>query len=73
MMRRPLLTLVFFLSLAIGMAPVLHAQSVPPSERQKIEALIKYIGEMSETKYAQIVCFVLAPQRVKTESDNIHW
>ena len=53
MMRRPILTLVFFLLLAIGMAPVLHAQSVPPSERQKIEALIKYIGEMNDTKFVQ--------------------
>ncbi|HWX75961.1 MAG TPA: DUF5329 family protein [Candidatus Acidoferrales bacterium] len=53
MMKRPILTLVFFLLLAIGMAPVLHAQSVPPSERQKIEALIKYIGEMNETKFVR--------------------
>ena len=53
MMKLPTLSLAFFLFLAIGIAPVLHAQSVSPSERQKIEALIKYVGEMSETKFVR--------------------
>ena len=53
MIKLPILRLAFFLFLAIGIAPVLHAQVVSPSERQKIEALIRYVGEMSDTKFVR--------------------
>ncbi len=46
-----ILSLAFSLFLAFGTAQVLHAQSAAPSERQKIKALIKYVGEMSDTKF----------------------
>jgi hypothetical protein len=53
MMKLPILRLAFPVLFAIGIAPILNAQVVSPSERQKIEALIKYIGEMSETKFVR--------------------
>jgi Family of unknown function (DUF5329) len=53
LIKLPALKLAFFLFVAIGIAPILHAQVVSPSERQKIEALIRYVGEMSETKFVR--------------------
>ena len=47
------LTLAFFLFLGIGFAQVLHARSASPRERQKIEALIKYVGEMNDAKFVR--------------------
>jgi uncharacterized protein DUF5329 len=53
MTRLSILTLAFFLFLGIGFARVLPAQSASPGERQKIEALIKYVGEMNDAKFVR--------------------
>jgi hypothetical protein len=37
--------------LLLGMAPSLSGQSLSPDERQKIEALIKYISEMNDARF----------------------
>jgi hypothetical protein len=43
-------TAVLFL-LLLALASILQAQALSPSERQKIEALIKYVGDLKETKF----------------------
>jgi len=48
MARIGVLTLAFLL---IGITPVLRAESISPGEKQKIEALLKYVGEMKDTKF----------------------
>jgi Family of unknown function (DUF5329) len=53
MMRLSILALSVFLFLEIGTTPVLHAQNISPSERQKIEALIKYVNELSDAKFVR--------------------
>lgn len=44
---------VFFLVLALGVAisSFVHAQTLSTAERQKIEALIKYVGDLKDTKF----------------------
>jgi len=44
---------VIFLVLALGLAfsSFVHAQALPTAERQKIEALIKYVGDLKDTKF----------------------
>lgn len=41
----------FFLVLLIAFAPLVHAQGKAPSEKQKIEALIKHIEEIKDAKF----------------------
>ena len=53
MTRLSILTSAFILFLATGIAHVLHAQGLSPSEKQKIEALIKYVGEMNDVKFVR--------------------
>jgi hypothetical protein len=53
MTRLSILTLAFILFLATGIVHVLHAQGLSPSEKQKIEALIKYVGEMNDVKFVR--------------------
>jgi len=42
-----------FLVLALGLviSSFVHAQALPTTERQKIEALIKYVGDLKDTKF----------------------
>jgi uncharacterized protein DUF5329 len=44
---------VIYLVLALGLAfsSFVHAQALPTAERQKIEALIKYVGELKDAKF----------------------
>jgi uncharacterized protein DUF5329 len=49
-LARLLLALAFLL---IGITPVLRADSIAPGEKQKIEALIKYVGEMNDAKFVR--------------------
>jgi len=44
---------VIFLVLALGFAfsSFVHAQALLTAERQKIEALIKYVGDLKDTKF----------------------
>jgi hypothetical protein len=53
MMRFSILTGGFLLFLAVGIVPVVHAQGVSLSERQKIEALIQYVGKMNEANFVR--------------------
>jgi hypothetical protein len=53
MTKSSILSLAFLLFLAFGTAQVLHAQSAAPNERQKIEALIKFVSEMNGTKFVR--------------------
>ena len=46
------LAILSVLLLLLQAAPlVLHAQPLPTAERQKIEALIKYVGDLKDTKF----------------------
>jgi len=47
MARIGVLTLAFLL---IGITPVLRAESISPGEKQKIEALLKYVCEIKDTQ-----------------------
>jgi hypothetical protein len=47
MMRVSLSLFVFLLFLAVAAAPVLHAQAPARTEKQKIEALIKYVADLN--------------------------
>jgi len=40
-------------SLAIAIPVVLHAQTIPLSERQKIELLIKHVAELKDAKFVR--------------------
>jgi hypothetical protein len=51
MARLSMLTFAFLLSLSIGTARLLYSQTIPPGEKQKIETLIKYVDEMSDTQF----------------------
>jgi len=44
---------VIFLVLALGLtiSSFVHAQTLATAERQKIEALIKYVGDLKDTKF----------------------
>jgi Family of unknown function (DUF5329) len=53
MMRLSIWALSVLLFLEIGTTSVLHAQNISPSERQKIEALIKYVSGLSDTKFVR--------------------
>jgi hypothetical protein len=53
MTKSSILSLAFLLFLTFGTAQVLHTQSAAPSERQKIEALIKYVGGMNGAKFVR--------------------
>jgi hypothetical protein len=53
MTKSSILSLAFLLYLAFGTAQVLHAQSAAPNERQKIEALIKFVSEMNGAKFVR--------------------
>lgn len=46
---RPILSLVLLIGLAIS--SFVHAQALPPAERQKIEALIKQLGSLKDAKF----------------------
>jgi len=48
-LTKPLLAVVLLITLAIPVAT--HAQTLPNAERQKIEALIKYVGDLKDTKF----------------------
>jgi Family of unknown function (DUF5329) len=53
-MRQRTQGLVIFLLLETGITPALSGQSdSPPSERQKIEAIIQYVGAMNDTKFVR--------------------
>src|SRR5436309_6695667 len=43
----------FVASLAIAIPVVLHAQTIPLSERQKIELLIKHVAELKDAKFVR--------------------
>jgi hypothetical protein len=46
--------LAIVLLLVTGITPALSGQSAsPPSERQKIEAIIQYVGAMNDTKFVR--------------------
>ena len=51
--RHRVLALAFLIFLASAVGPAVHAQGASLSERQKIEALIKYVGEMSDAKFVR--------------------
>jgi hypothetical protein len=38
---------------AIGITPVVYAQSISSGEKQKIETLIKYVAEMNDAKFVR--------------------
>jgi hypothetical protein len=38
---------------AIGITPAVYAQSISSGEKQKIEALIKYVAEMNDAKFVR--------------------
>ena len=46
---KPVLAVALFLALAIPVA--LRAQTLPAAERQKIEALIKYVGGLKDAQF----------------------
>ncbi len=46
---KPLLAVVLLITLAIPVAT--HAQTLPTTERQKIEALIKYVGGLKDAHF----------------------
>jgi hypothetical protein len=48
-LAKPLLAVVLLITLAIPVAT--HAQTLPTAERQKIESLIKYVGDLKDTKF----------------------
>jgi hypothetical protein len=48
-LAKPLLAVVLLITLAIPVAT--HAQTLPTAERQKIESLIKYVGELKDAKF----------------------
>ena len=50
-LAKPLLAVVLLITLAIPVAT--HAQTLPTAERQKIEALIKYVGDLKDTKFVR--------------------
>ena len=53
-MRQRTQGLVIVLLLVTGITPALSGQSAsPPSERQKIEAIIQYVGAMNDTKFVR--------------------
>ena len=41
----------FTLLLGLAIASFAHAQPLPPVERQKIEALIKFVGDLKDAKF----------------------
>jgi len=46
--------LVIFLALVLGLIiSSVHAQTLATAERQKIESLIKYVGELKDTKFVR--------------------
>jgi hypothetical protein len=51
MTRLSILTFAFLLSSVVGIAPPLYCQTLPSAEKQKIEALIKSIGSMSDAQF----------------------
>ena len=50
-LTKPLLAVVLLITLAIPVAT--HAQTLPTAERQKIESLIKYVGDLKDTKFVR--------------------
>jgi len=48
-LTKPLLSAILLITLAIPVAT--HAQTLPTAERQKIESLIKYVGDLKDTKF----------------------
>src|SRR5215471_8169083 len=51
-MRQRTQGLVIVLLLVTGITPALSGQSAsPPSERQKIEVIIRYVGAMNDAKF----------------------
>jgi hypothetical protein len=48
-LTKPLLAVVLLIALAIPVAT--HAQTLATAERQKIEALIKHVGELKDAKF----------------------
>ena len=48
-LTKPLLAVALLITLAIPVAT--HAQTLSSAERQKIEALIKYVGDLKDTKF----------------------
>ena len=52
-MRQRTQGLVIVLLLVTGITPALSGQSASPSERQKIEAIIQYVGAMNDTKFVR--------------------
>lgn len=53
-MRQRTQGLVIVLLLVTGITPALSGQSAsPPSEREKIEAIIQYVGAMNDTKFVR--------------------
>jgi len=48
-LTKPLLAVVLLIALAIPVST--HAQTLPTAERQKIEALIKYVGDLKDAKF----------------------
>jgi len=50
-MRFSKFAIFIVLSLGLAVSSFVHAQALPTAERQKIEALIKYVGDLKDTKF----------------------
>ena len=50
-MRFPQFVIFLVLALGLVISSFAHAQPLPPAERQKIEALIKYVGDLKDTHF----------------------
>jgi uncharacterized protein DUF5329 len=46
-------TLTFLLLLVLSAPAFLHAQALPAAEKQKIETLIKYVGDLNDAKFVR--------------------
>ena len=53
LMRFSRFVILLFLALGLAISSFVHAQSLPPAERQKIEALIKYVGDLKDSKFVR--------------------
>ena len=48
---RNLTNLIFWLFLLVGSPSFLHAQNLPAAEKQKIEVLIKVVGDLKDARF----------------------
>ncbi|MDP2605122.1 MAG: DUF5329 family protein [Deltaproteobacteria bacterium] len=50
-MRLSKFLILLVLAQGLAISSFVHAQALPTAERQKIEALIKYVGDLKDTKF----------------------